>query len=256
MSLPRHVTPTCCSTFHQSTEASGVDGGILSFGTSVSVNDDLRRSIELEISDIDSSAKKIMEEVNVEKEVERELRKGFEHATKETRSIVEQVSQHMESLEVNQHLLKDLKTTFDLEIMSTDDIDMNKRCQTQGIDRKVVDCESSPTFSVDGSLVCIKKNSIKIDNAIQDYKQKVQQHSASIRTLAEKKQQVLDDTIEQRRRLEAENLSSRQEQLITQTGKAHEEFESETMRAASLKAELQKSEERQQVLEKESARLV
>ena len=72
--------------------------GLLEFGTSVSVNDELRRSLVSEAEDLQNSIQKIKVEIGLETKIRQQLTKDQAHAAAETQGL------HRDSQEVHERL--------------------------------------------------------------------------------------------------------------------------------------------------------
>lgn len=99
-------------------DTTNVDPGILAFGTSVSINDDLRRSISNEIQEIDSNCTKIKDDINIESKIQDELSKGKVHANNEIAALCQGVIDANDALHMNTQILHGLANTLQTEIAS------------------------------------------------------------------------------------------------------------------------------------------
>lgn len=91
---------------------SASDPGILAFGTSVGINDDLRRSIGVEIQEIDSICSKMKDDMNRESNIRDELVKTMSHSINEVKSLDQVASDLVDNLNMNVQILVGLETTL------------------------------------------------------------------------------------------------------------------------------------------------
>jgi hypothetical protein len=87
------------------------DAGVLAFGSSVSVNADLQRSLRTEIEEIELDCHKLRRVLGGVQNTQKELEKGRVHADNEMQSLHASSIQTLESIQFGQQLLKDLRST-------------------------------------------------------------------------------------------------------------------------------------------------
>jgi chromosome segregation ATPase len=114
------------------------DPGILAFGTSVSINNDLRRSIGVEIQEIEAHCTKMKDDVNVESSIREELNKTTSHAIKEVKSLEQGASDLVENINMNRQI------AFGLESTLVSALAWNTR--------KISDVQSDASFPVDETI--------------------------------------------------------------------------------------------------------
>jgi hypothetical protein len=100
-------TPTQSSTDNET-----YDSGILNFGTSVSVNDDLRRSIVIEVQEIEANSNKLKEQLNLESKLQHDLANNHTHANKELSGLNQSATDIVDTLCVNMQILQGIETTM------------------------------------------------------------------------------------------------------------------------------------------------
>jgi chromosome segregation ATPase len=88
-----------------------IDPGILAFGTSVSINDDLRRCIGVEIQEIDSICAKLKEDTSRESNICDDLVKTKSHAINEVQTLDQGASDIVDNLNMNVQILAGLDKT-------------------------------------------------------------------------------------------------------------------------------------------------
>lgn len=89
-----------------------VDPFLLDFGTSVNVNEDLRRVIRGEIQEIDESINVIGNETKKEETLGKQLRKDLEHSYAEMGNLCHGVNDQLENIHVQSTLLAGLNATM------------------------------------------------------------------------------------------------------------------------------------------------
>jgi hypothetical protein len=112
--MKRSESTTKKSSFNppNSTENDTYDSGILDFGTSVSVNDDLRRSIGIEIQEIEANSNKLKDNLNSESNLQQDLVNNHAHANKELAGLNQGASDIVDTLSMNMQILHGLKATM------------------------------------------------------------------------------------------------------------------------------------------------
>ena len=95
------------------------DPGILAFGTSVGINDDLRRSIGVEIQEIDSICSKMKDDMNRESNIRDELVKTMSHSINEVKSLDQVESDLFYTLNMNVKILVGLETTLGTALVAS-----------------------------------------------------------------------------------------------------------------------------------------
>jgi hypothetical protein len=108
------------------------DPGILAFGTSVCVNDDLRRGIGAEIHEIDECCSRIKEALRLEKKVQADLVKSRSYAESEVLELRQGANDVVDTLNMNLQILLGLQSTLQNEI-SSDQVpqDLDGKCGTR-----------------------------------------------------------------------------------------------------------------------------
>lgn len=91
------------------------DSNVLSFGSSATVNTDLKKEIEKEIKSINSKLLKTKKEIDSELKTHNELCKGQLHADMENQSLLFESTQSLQTLKVGEDVLQRFKTTMDTE---------------------------------------------------------------------------------------------------------------------------------------------
>lgn len=94
-----------------------VDPFLLDFGTSVNVNEDLRRVIRGEIQEIDESINGIVGETKKEETVGKQLRQDLEHSHAEMTSLSRCVQDQLENVHVHTTFLQGLATTLQTDLV-------------------------------------------------------------------------------------------------------------------------------------------
>jgi len=102
---------------HQAAAPSAaVDPGILEMGTSVTVNDELRRTLAAEIQEIDTAVTKLNENISKEESIKGEQVKSKARAENEMASIRQEAAENVEKLTMCEHMFSGFATTFSKEI--------------------------------------------------------------------------------------------------------------------------------------------
>jgi hypothetical protein len=98
---------------------STVDPGILEMGASVSVNDELRRTINAETADIENMCTKLVSDIALEEERDKEMHKSKHYTDKEQSGLIQCTNEIVETNQMNDHIFHGLHSRVEKEILST-----------------------------------------------------------------------------------------------------------------------------------------
>jgi hypothetical protein len=254
MRSSRQITPS--STANDDAEPS-IDPGILAFGTSVSVNDGLRRSIQAEVEDMDKSCSKIMNHVKSEEKIRDELRKSRALAVKESRSILEGATENVEVLNMDKHILLGLENTLLTEISQADASEVAK--PHPNADNTDVEGGSSsenlpPRFGL--SVDELQKMHPSMVNELESTRDSLWASGKDLHDLLVEKNTSIDAAAEMRNSIDSEKFSERLAQLVEKIQYGEADKESDVKRGNALLASRTSIEGRIQAAEKAEHGLV
>ena len=214
-----------------------MDAGILAFGTSVSVNDDLRRSIQSDIEEIDKNISKIKDEIASEQKIGEELRKTRFHALKEARSQHQVATENLEMLTMHQEILRRLQNTYEVEIAARSSGTKNGGASPKG-DADSMDVENNNANLPPTTLTVekLKEGIREVDAELQSWKESFKATAQLYAEQLAQKKEYENAAAEIRRRIQSDQLEERLKQLTVKIQDAVKDKEAELKRTSALKA--------------------
>ena len=100
-----------------SPSSGGDEGDVLDFGTSIEVNDNLRREILVEMNDIKATNEITKREINHELKTEHDIRKALQNALVEMKELSQNAASYLEHTNVNCSFVVQLKRQFQMDIV-------------------------------------------------------------------------------------------------------------------------------------------
>ena len=223
---------------HNNTEPS-MDAGILAFGTSVSVNDDLRRSIQSDLEEIDSNVSKIKDEITSEQKIGEELRKTRFHAVKEARSQHQVATENLEVLTMHQEILRRLQNTFDVEISACSSVGKGDGApQNETVDSMDVEKSKNANLPPTATLTVetLREGLRELDAELVSWKESFKATAQLYGEQLGQQKEYADAAAEMRRRMQTERLEGRLKQLATEIQNGIKDKETELKRTSALVA--------------------
>ena len=107
------------STQQSKTPRSTVDPGILEMGSSVSVNDELRRNVTAETTEIDHACSKLVSDLAAEEDRAKEMQKSKHHANKEQSGLIQSTREMLDTNHMNTHIFQGLQSRVETEFLFT-----------------------------------------------------------------------------------------------------------------------------------------
>lgn len=95
--------------------AATIDTGILEMGTSVSVNDEMRRAVTAEVAELEASCSKIASVIQTNEATEMELNKSHHHANADMVALLRSACDAVETVQFNEQILLGLTKTWTAE---------------------------------------------------------------------------------------------------------------------------------------------
>lgn len=237
-----------------------VDPGILAFGTSVSVNDDLRRSILTEIEEIDESISTTASQIKTEEKSQEELRKSRGNSIKESRSILETVTENFGTLDMQRQMLKNLEHTFQAEIAPGSTVVSPDRETNGATNQDTAEsngaAENLPPTIGSLSVASLQKEHMTVETSLVAMKEAVVANIRDLQHLAVEKKTHLTAAAEIQNRIEAENLSGLLEELEEKMKYGEHVKQSEIKRQSTLMTNHDAAEERVQKAQKAKQAMV
>ena len=96
-----------------------IDPGILEMGASVSVNDEMRRSLATETAEIDAACTKLLSEVQTEESQSTELKKSQSHADMELSGMLQSAKELVDTMHMNEQVFRDLQSKVETDLEKT-----------------------------------------------------------------------------------------------------------------------------------------
>jgi DNA repair exonuclease SbcCD ATPase subunit len=152
----------------KSPSALSIDPGILEMGASVSVNDEMRRSLVAETAEIDTACTKLLSEVKTEEANTAELRKSKAHADMELSGMLQCAKELVETAQMNGQVFRDLQSKVETDITQKPGSNDNSK---KDDDAK----NHSPT-----SVVGIQQRSITNKEQVADICQEINHAKAAV----------------------------------------------------------------------------
>lgn len=218
------------------------------FGTSVTVNDDITRSIRAEIEDIDTSIQQIQVGIQQEECTASQLAKDVSHAQSEMSSYRRSSVELMDSASMNEQIRLDLEKTLQVDLVQplseapSRDKDQDGGGDDDGNDPSNNNKENQ--LATDGDNGKSMNNNITTKKFIQHTKSRAEsifrsgQSTAIAKAKAECK--VLEDEIASiEQRIQTENLPQLLEQKREETKARSQDLEAETSRKQTVQAAIQ-----------------
>ena len=219
--------------------------GILAFGTSVTVTDEVRRSVEKETEVIEESIQQLRGKIKTEEKVGEELRRSRVSGLKETQDILQGATENVTSLHFTVDFLQELQKSFTIELMDFPRGDENA---TTG------DGVLPPEYGI--STVDLKAAIAKQHRELDALHEEGQTMVHSISSVMEQKRATTEAMETLKRRMQDDKLEEQNKDLEEKIRLAKKEYEDEVNRRSSLVASLEESKQQSDALEEEKRKLV
>ncbi len=215
--------------------------GILAFGTSVTVTDEVRRSVEKETEVLEESIQQLRAKIKTEEKVGEELRRSRLSSGKETRDILQGSTENLSSLYFTVDFLHELHKSFTIELL-------DPTAEPSGDDT---------TKNLHGiSMVDIQAEMAEQQRELDTLHEEGLAHVQSLSLLKEKKVAVTKEMEALKRRIVDDKLEEQNIELDAKIRVAKQEFENEMNRRSSLIASLDNAKKQYDALEHEKRQLV
>lgn len=230
--------------------SSSFEMGILAFGTSVSVTDEVRRSVEKETEVIEESIKQVRGKMKIEEKVGEELRRNRVSGLKETRDILQGSTENLNSLHFTVDFLQELEKTFITELVDPSTRPLRKDASGD----EMMENESPSGCGI--SIVNIKAEIMEQQRELDALHEEGISQVNSISLIKEKKIALMEamETLQQRRK--DDRLEEQNDELDKKINQAKQEHENELKRRNSLVGSLEEAKKRTEALENEKRKLV
>lgn len=225
----------------------------------MTVNDDLRRSILSEVAEIEKNTAIILEQVKAEEKIHDEQSKSRAQTIKESRSILEGVTENAEALEMNQHILQGLESTFYNEIIGSCCVSNISASEEDILDRPNLEsprdvCASNQPYR--WSLSDLHTEHNEMVQELQSIRKIIVEKGGAIRDLELAKTRAGDFVQEVQGRIEEEKLHDRVRKLNEQVQAAKEEHNEQQERHDKLLEKCEDNRRRLMEVEEEERKLV
>jgi hypothetical protein len=217
---------------------SAVDPFILDFGTSVNVNEDLRRSIRAETNELDESIVTATASNKQEETVERQLDQDLSHALTEMRNLSRGASDQLESANVHASFLSGLENTLHVDLVQSTGV-------RSGTGTKVVveqKTENLPPTSASNSKHATNKDVLREKSEkLKRLTVTMKKTSEEVDSLFRAQKSLVGKTNAIQKAIESESLPSVIEKKRREVELLAVDVQKETQRKQILKATTQKS---------------
>lgn len=228
-------------------DSSSFEMGILAFGTSVTVTDEVRRSVEKETEVIEESIKQLRGKIKTEEKVGEELLRSRVSGLKETQDILQGSSENLSSLQFTVDFLQALQKSFTMELMDPSTRDGEDGDETMGN-------LLPPEYGI--SIDDIKAEIIEQQRELDTLHEEGMAQVHTITSLKEQKQAATEAIETLKRRIQEDKLEEQNNELEEKIRLAKKEYEDEMNRRSSLAASLEESKKQNEALEDEKRKLV
>lgn len=150
-------------------------------GASVSVNDEMRRSLATETADIDTACTKLLSELKTEESSTAELRKSKTHADAELSGMLQCSKELIETVQMNEQVFRDLQSKVEADIAQIPSLDEQSKRNSDGT-------KLSPT-SVLSIQQSFNNNKAEVTGICQD----IHHAKAVIHNLEDQRNHVLEE---------------------------------------------------------------
>lgn len=228
------------------TAASTVDPYILDFGTSVNVNEDLRRSIREEIQELDDSIVVSKTSKKHEEMVKSQLNQDLAHSHAEMRDLSRSTSDQLENAGVHSSFLSGLKKTLRKDLVETTGL------RTTGVNNKNVmeDAEvenNVPPSGNDNKSLAVGTNKHRTNKDIIKEKAEtlkkltasIKQHGEDIDSLFLQKKTHVEAINACKKAIESEALEATAEEKRQEAELKAVDVQNKAQRKRSIKSEIQ-----------------
>jgi hypothetical protein len=209
-----------------------VDHGILDLGTSVKVNDDLRRSLETEMQLIDENTTKLKKQITNEHAISNELSKTKSRANKEVAGLRQGAIEGVESITMNERVFGGLQKTFRTELRDS------TNSQDAMMDGATNDKENKQQENLPPSIPFIKKTQKNNDIEASRIYGGIENQSKIVHAFVNKKKEIREDVKSVLAVMETDQLESRLTKEKQNTKAAEETIGVELKRSATIKSNL------------------
>lgn len=235
---------------HADQASSSFEMGILAFGTSVTVTDEVRRSVEKETEVIEESIKQLRGKIKTEEKVGEELRRTRVSGLKETRDILQGSTENLNSLHFSVDFLQGIQKSFTIELMDPSTRSLGVNVSGDGTMENLL----PPECGI--SIVDIKAEITEQQRDLDAFHKEGIARVQSFSSLKEKKRAVTEAIETLKRRIVDDKLEEQNAELDEKIRLAKQEYENELNRRSSLLASLDESKKQSDVLEHEKRKLV
>jgi hypothetical protein len=213
--------------------AAAVDPGILEMGTSVSVNDEMRRAVTTETVEIEAVCTKLASDVNAENATAGELQKSKQHADTEVFGLLQGATESVETVNMNEQILRGLKTTFEAEIVLVQPSQTKQPSKdypvTEAHPANVVPPSTTSVFAIQEANKGKKKEITSIG-------EEMGQKTVTVQALVDRKTEVMHDVRAVFTKIKADRLDVVNANAKHNTRVAEDGLEDEKNRLNTLKA--------------------
>ena len=236
---------------NESVDPSAADPMFLSWGSSVNVCDELRRTIRSEIEEIDGSISTLQTNIKNEERSSAQLSKDLSHSRSEMLHLCRDATDEAENTNVNEQIRRKMATTLKMELLANVVSPVKSpagSCHQNSSDDGE-DGEDSRNGSDDMNNTKRTKNKNQsLASQLSMYRIKLQEESKNIASTKKEMQAFLvkindieDETKKTVQRIKEADLPSQLQEIQRDVESKKQELESELQRLSSTKESIQRS---------------
>mmetsp|Transcript_4176 Transcript_4176/g.8973 ORF Transcript_4176/g.8973 Transcript_4176/m.8973 type:complete len:520 (-) Transcript_4176:328-1887(-) len=231
------------------------DDGIFQFGSSVSCNDELRRSAVADTEEIEKECAKVSESIRFEEDLRFQTEKDCSHARKEMDNLLQSAKDAHERLGMNDEILRGLFSTLKTELSSNDLYSLSPST-TSGTDSTLLDLtteegslDSTPSNTV--SVIALKKFTETTEKHVNSLRMQIENIQKSISSETEAMKALVEEAGKVEEGIASEGLETSLTKYRESTASKLQILEEIKARHGSLHTKISDSEDRLREVEKE-----
>jgi len=231
------------------------DSDVLNLGVSVTLNDDLRRTLVAEDDEISKSLKKLMEATNVETKIQEQALKDHTHANNEMNELKTNAAETLDVMKTNEQFRLGLESTLKSQIKSSknpqdpDSVSPAKEDVCMDEEGRENVAPTAPT-----SLSAIRKAYSKHCDFKRELNGEVETYTKVLCSLRDEKKAVKESNVAAGR--QENGLEQKWAKLVSDISYQQQECEKEGKRIVALQASKEAFLARQKELAKQEKELV
>lgn len=212
-----------------------IDPGILEMGTSVSVNDEMRRAVTAESQEIKAVCIKLESDINAEEAMTTELAKSTRHADAELASLMQGATECLDTINVSTQVFRRLQNTFETTIVINRPTQAKSQQQHATGGDPMTPSEQSVTVpSPTSTIMEIQEATAETQKEITSIAEAMEKKLETLQYYTQRKAEVESEHRAVLARIKADKLELRLANAKHKTHMAEDELEDEKKRVKML----------------------